>query len=84
MKEHKDEQWLDETISRATELGSVKFDAEKWREQVEDDRRKQPHLLPLHVDQSESVEPQEHGYDDDDQPHALDVLAHRFRSRERT
>ena len=32
MKEHKDEKWLDETISRATDLGRVKFDAEKWRE----------------------------------------------------
>jgi hypothetical protein len=32
MKEHKDEKWLDETISRATDLGDVKFDAEKWRE----------------------------------------------------
>ncbi|MDT8303969.1 MAG: hypothetical protein RQ760_20980 [Sedimentisphaerales bacterium] len=32
MKEPKDEKWLDETISRATDLGRVKFDAEKWRE----------------------------------------------------
>jgi outer membrane lipoprotein-sorting protein len=32
MKEHKDEKWLDETISRATEFGDVKFDAEKWRD----------------------------------------------------
>jgi hypothetical protein len=32
MKEHKDEQWFDETISRATDLGRVKFDAEKWKE----------------------------------------------------
>ena len=32
MKEHKDEKWLDETISRATDLGRVKFNAEKWRE----------------------------------------------------
>ncbi len=32
MKEHKGENWLDETISRATDFGDVKFDAEKWRE----------------------------------------------------
>jgi hypothetical protein len=32
MKEHKDEKWLDETISRATDIGRVKFDAERWRE----------------------------------------------------
>jgi len=32
MKEHKDEKWLDEAISRATDLGRVKFDAEKWKE----------------------------------------------------
>jgi len=32
MKEHKDEKWLDETISRATDFGEVKFDTEKWRE----------------------------------------------------
>jgi hypothetical protein len=32
MKEHRDEKWLDETISRATDFGDVKFDAEKWRE----------------------------------------------------
>jgi len=32
MKEHKDEKWLDETISRAADLGRVKFDAEKWKE----------------------------------------------------
>ncbi len=32
MKEHKDEKWLDETISRATDFGRVKFNAEKWRE----------------------------------------------------
>ena len=32
MKEHKSEKWLDETISQATDLGRVKFDAEKWRE----------------------------------------------------
>ncbi len=32
MKEQKDEKWLDETISRATNFGRVKFDTEKWRE----------------------------------------------------
>jgi hypothetical protein len=32
MKEQKDEKWLDETISRATDFGEVEFDAEKWRE----------------------------------------------------
>ncbi len=32
MKEHKDEKWLDEIISRATDLGRVKFDTEKWRD----------------------------------------------------
>lgn len=32
MKEHKDEKWLDETISRATDFGDVKFDAEKWKD----------------------------------------------------
>jgi hypothetical protein len=32
MKEHKDEKWLDETISRATDLGRVKFHAEKWKD----------------------------------------------------
>ncbi|MBW7992821.1 MAG: hypothetical protein FVQ84_22765 [Planctomycetes bacterium] len=32
MKEHKDEKWLEETISRATDLGRVKFDAEKWKD----------------------------------------------------
>jgi hypothetical protein len=32
MKEHKDEKWLDETISRVTDFGEVKFDAEKWKD----------------------------------------------------
>ena len=32
MKEQKDEKWLDETISRATDIGRVKFDAEKWKD----------------------------------------------------
>ena len=32
MKEQKDEKWLDETISRATDFGRVKFDAEKWKD----------------------------------------------------
>ena len=32
MKEQKDEKWLDEIISRATDLGEVEFNAEKWRD----------------------------------------------------
>ncbi len=32
MKNNKDEKWLDETISRAVDLGEVRFDAQKWRE----------------------------------------------------
>ena len=32
MKEQKDKKWLDENISRATDFGDIKFDAEKWRE----------------------------------------------------
>ncbi|MDD5328171.1 MAG: hypothetical protein PHY02_10230 [Phycisphaerae bacterium] len=32
MKEQKDEKWLDETISRAVDLGQLDFDKEKWRQ----------------------------------------------------
>jgi len=32
MKNKKDEKWLDETISRAVDIGEVKFDPKKWRE----------------------------------------------------
>jgi hypothetical protein len=32
VKNNKDEKWLDETISRATDFGEVKFDPKKWRE----------------------------------------------------
>ena len=32
MKNKKDEKWLDETISRAVDIGEVKFDAKQWKE----------------------------------------------------
>jgi len=32
MKNKKDEKWLDETISRAVDIGEVKFDAKRWKE----------------------------------------------------